>query len=94
MKKHQGAADASGVTVSLAGETATTDNSGSFTFEEVPKGSHVIQASASGYQDVLEPIFVEAGGETTVELTLLELDNLPPLVASLSASPPQTTPGR
>ncbi len=57
------------VTVSETGQTATTDENGSFNIENVEAGSYSISVKANGYQTAEETVEVsEEGGPVQISL--------------------------
>jgi hypothetical protein len=58
----------SGATVTLAGQTLTTDAEGTVTFQTAQTGSDTLSVSATGYTTINESIQVESGNTYDIDL--------------------------
>lgn len=72
----EGRTDQRGTTVTLDGQATTTDSEGSFSFQSLPPGDFVLQASAPGFLSAQTPEFQVFAGETITlpDVTLLAGD--------------------
>ena len=60
-----------GATVVMAGVTATTSATGSFTLNGIPAGTYALSISASGYAPGMNAAYVVTGGQSGVDFYLL-----------------------
>lgn len=66
-----------GASVSFGGGTATTDSTGTYTFNNIPAGTIQLVASATGFQSVTQNVTVTGGSTTTANFTLAVANNSP-----------------
>ncbi len=84
---------ASQVTLTGAGQSATTDESGRFAIRDVPAGSYTLEVRRIGHRPRSTPsVVVRPGEETRVDVVLaLAPTELAPLVVSASRRPEKVT---
>lgn len=89
-----GASDASGVLVSVEGKAVITGSDGTFRFDRVAAGTRTVRARQEGYKLAEATVAVIADSEVQAALSLERLDsrNRAPIIAGLSAAPPQLAP--
>ncbi len=87
-----GAQNNLGAFVSAAGRVAAVDADGKYRIENVGPGEYAISATKEGYSLDGKTVAVSVGLESVVDF-VLERTNRPPLVSSLTASPPTTVKG-
>lgn len=63
------------ITVEETGETATTDDEGSFELENLEPGSYTIQVNSEGYEEHSETIEVTEDGSEELEISLRSSEN-------------------
>ena len=65
-----------GVTITYNGNSVVTNDSGVYTFDNVPAGTHDFTATASGFGAVTKTLHVDAGGLATLDFQLSAPGNI------------------